>query len=568
LDTGLQEPPHEQSWKLKCGLLDSKLEGLSRENNQLRELLSDVEQRASHGNSHGTGESTSSTNIAEERGEQQEDLLSTPGKPVTGVSSNLSPAPLAIMTELNGTRIKLAQAKTENRQLSRQVKELSRKAQLVTEQREVAKRAQHRCEKLELENKSLRKDHDSHLAHKRQWDSFRREIDQTFSDTNGPSNNNNTDNSHPPEIATVLRHVKALKQHISRIKKERSGLQGNLDSSNRHISVLEQQAKEDGSAVQKYQIEIKELRTKMEASEDALRRVQAQEIIVQREADNLRDLLKTYEQKESQLSSMRGSESKNPGDTEMHESPTVKGLQVSLESTRDQLKVLTEQHKTLTEEVDPLRKQLKDMETEHERVKKKFGLLRDALMVERAKAERAEEQAHEAERLAGKGSFNTDTTRVLHLGSNPLSQAIREKYEAEIKILQRSLANSGSNQQSADAALDAEKSIARLKEFFREQSAKFREAVYQITGCKIEMIPEGPDEKGRFKVRSMYGEREEDHLLFRWAGNSKTIDLMSSDQAEKLFKTDVGLYITKFKSIPGFVSSLTLQLLENQTMLG
>eukprot|EP00978_Attheya_sp_CCMP212_P014742 scaffold37709_cov31-Attheya_sp.AAC.1 len=82
------------------------------------------------------------------------------------------------------------------------------------------------------------------------------------------------------------------------------------------------------------------------------------------------------------------------------------------------------------------------------------------------------------------------------------------------------------------------------------------------------MIPEGPDEKGRFKVRSMYGEREEDHLLFRWAGNSKTIDLMSSDQAEKLFKTDVGLYITKFKSIPGFVSSLTLQLLENQTMLG
>lgn len=45
--------------------------------------------------------------------------------------------------------------------------------------------------------------------------------------------------------------------------------------------------------------------------------------------------------------------------------------------------------------------------------------------------------ACEAETLAGKGSYNLETTRVLHLKSNPLMDAVREKYQTEIDALKR-----------------------------------------------------------------------------------------------------------------------------------
>merc|ERR1711862_905667 len=117
---------------------------------------------------------------------------------------------------------------------------------------------------------------------------------------------------------------------------------------------------------------------------------------------------------------------------------------------------------------------------------------------------------------------------------------------------------------------DAQKFNQRLKENFKEQIAIFREGVYLLTGLKIDMFD--ATEQPTFKLRSVYAEREYDHLLFIWPekykkGTSVTsLDLLSSDYAEEACKTDSFMYMTNFKSIPSFLASLTLKLFEIQTM--
>merc|ERR1712038_1606169 len=144
------------------------------------------------------------------------------------------------------------------------------------------------------------------------------------------------------------------------------------------------------------------------------------------------------------------------------------------------------------------------LQEENNRITKKFGQLRDALYDERSKVEKAEERAIQAELLAGKGSYNPETTKVVRLSDgNPLSNAIKQKYTNEIEALKLALAskehelaevtgsNSGSNSKVsaliAKQSLDAQKLSKRLKESFRKKIGMFREGVYLITGYKIDM---------------------------------------------------------------------------------
>mmetsp|Transcript_28773 Transcript_28773/g.65836 ORF Transcript_28773/g.65836 Transcript_28773/m.65836 type:complete len:88 (-) Transcript_28773:536-799(-) len=79
-------------------------------------------------------------------------------------------------------------------------------------------------------------------------------------------------------------------------------------------------------------------------------------------------------------------------------------------------------------------------------------------------------------------------------------------------------------------------------------------------------------DRPRFKVRHMYAEREDDHLMFVWPevgpGEEVTmLDLMESDLARALSKNEAFAYITKFRSYPAFMAALALNLFENQTQI-
>ena len=110
-----------------------------------------------------------------------------------------------------------------------------------------------------------------------------------------------------------------------------------------------------------------------------------------------------------------------------------------------------------------------------------------------------------AENLAGKGSYNPETTKVLHLQKNPLTSALREKYEKEIEKLKSEIEDlkdmksststtnipsntpsgrlsSKKSPTSSALSIDAQKLHQRLKESFKEQISLFREGVYLLTG--------------------------------------------------------------------------------------
>jgi len=74
----------------------------------------------------------------------------------------------------------------------------------------------------------------------------------------------------------------------------------------------------------------------------------------------------------------------------------------------------------------------------------------------------------------------------------------------------------------------------------------------------------------------IYLQKEEDHLMFMWPhrlseGKNESVtslDLLDSDLAQELSRTESFVYITKFKSIPAFMGSLCLNLFEKQTFMG
>jgi hypothetical protein len=81
------------------------------------------------------------------------------------------------------------------------------------------------------------------------------------------------------------------------------------------------------------------------------------------------------------------------------------------------------------------------------------------------------------------------------------------------------------------------------------------------------MIPE--NDRYKFKVRSVFAERERDYLLFQWpeAKEVTSLDLLNTEYAKLLTRSPSYEYMTKFHSLPAFLASAQLTLFEKQTMI-
>ncbi|OEU18554.1 hypothetical protein FRACYDRAFT_183745 [Fragilariopsis cylindrus CCMP1102] len=293
--------------------------------------------------------------------------------------------------------------------------------------------------------------------------------------------------------------------------------------------------------------------------------LKGQEDIYKREVESLRSIVKTFDELPlTEAQGMKNSESAIAGGA----SPAnIRVLEVSLTAVKEEIEVLKEAKRSLQDDLDCSVAEKEELQKKHNTVLEKFGKLRDALYAERTKAEQATERANEAEILAGKGSFNPEQTRVLHMGSNPLTVALKE----EINVLRRQIEviSNGDKQKNkgCPSDVDPNKLHQRLKQSFKEQISRFREGVYLITGYKVDMIPD--NDRYKFKVRSVFAEREKDHLVFQWPeGNHVTsLDLLNTEHAKILTKTPSYEYMTKFHSLPAFMASVQLSLFENQTMI-
>jgi hypothetical protein len=464
------------------------------------------------------------------------------------LTGQASAAPKAVMRELNAVRIALAESERKYRQLHRKSDEWSKKALQVVQLKEISEAAKFRNTKLELDLKGLQRELENQRATHARWADFVKEIGLVL----------NLTLSGPPEAATVLRHLQKQQQQVKMMEAESNSLRRSLADSNDTIASLEKATREATMTTKRSQRDLKNAQQELDQAKLKLQVMHAQEHIWQREADGLRAIVMSFDDVHTSQSGLS-------------ENAATKSIEAALNAAKEEISLLKKECERLTAELESASAARQVLEKELDRVTDKFEKLRDALIAERRKAESAEDRAVKAETLAGKGLMNPEITRTLHLEKNPLSDAIRDRYQREINGLKARLEGIAGEKPILQGTpmkpdVDPEKLHQRLKDTFKEQIGIFREGVYLITGYKIDMLLE--KSTPYFKVRSVYGEREEDMLVFNWpkgVKQPKSLELRANDFARILSATDSYQYLTKYDSMPGFMASTQLGLLEKCT---
>ncbi|KAG2386417.1 hypothetical protein C9374_002863 [Naegleria lovaniensis] len=248
--------------------------------------------------------------------------------------------------------------------------------------------------------------------------------------------------------------------------------------------------------------------------------------------------------------------------------------------------------KTLADKMESLQITVTDKQTSLETLEKEFERINTSRHEYKQKSEDLQQQVEKLQKLRdeleneiaryeqklGRGEYNKDKVKILHMKLNPETEAKKsssndvERLKTENKLLndeletlRQQLERSGTaihNEQEIvklkEENADAQRRITKLKEVFQKKINEFRKSVYLLFGFRVDVI-----ETNRFRLSSMYAESPEDYLLFESDGNA--MKLLSSEFAcsidEKIMK-----YLSQFRSIPGFLSSLTMDLFNKQTV--
>ena len=464
-------------------------------------------------------------------------------------------APPAVMKELNRVRIALAETERRERQALRQVDQWQSRHASVVHESEQGRLALKRLPDLQEQVQALQAHQANNQAQQEAWSEFGKSLKAVLGKTTTTSSSSSSSsstkaNNGPPEISAIQRFLKDSQTRTTQAEQQSRRLQQELHTVQKSIVPLEAQIQQLNNNIRTLEREKRIVDGKYAESQRQVSQLETQNTIYQKEITNLQGLIKTLD--ELPLASRKDLPDGKATSAAVHT------LELSLQTSKDQLAIVSKEKTRLSKELEENRAEL-------ERVKDKFGKLRDALMAERAKVEAAEQRAHQAETLAGKGSFNPETTRVLHLEQTPLMEALKE----EVQVLKRQMAEAG-KATGASSSADPSKLNKRLKENFKEQIALFREGVYLMTGYKIDMLPN--TDRPTFRVRSMFGEHEEDHLLLKWPkakdpSSVKSLDILNTPMAKTLSTTPSMEYMTKFHSLPAFLSSVQLHLFEKQTVM-
>ncbi|KAM3865165.1 mitotic spindle assembly checkpoint protein MAD1 [Diretmus argenteus] len=250
-------------------------------------------------------------------------------------------------------------------------------------------------------------------------------------------------------------------------------------------------------------------------------------------------------------------------------------VELELESVKKQQASVTERNSSVTkEEVSELRQKIEDLEKERQRLEEQNNILEMRL-----------------ERHNLQGDYDPVKTRVLHFKMNPTSVA-KQQRQQEVEALReevtclrehlRSLQDGGTLVHAQDNAsthnpnlslslppsqevLDLRKQMEsselrnqRLKEVFQKKIQEFRTICYVLTGYQIDITIEN-----HYRLSSVYAEHMEDSLLFK-KGSSGTMQLMETEFSKTLGEM-VALHLHHQKSIPAFLSAVTLDLFSRQT---
>uniref|UniRef100_A0AAQ6A7L2 Mitotic spindle assembly checkpoint protein MAD1 n=1 Tax=Amphiprion ocellaris TaxID=80972 RepID=A0AAQ6A7L2_AMPOC len=209
------------------------------------------------------------------------------------------------------------------------------------------------------------------------------------------------------------------------------------------------------------------------------------------------------------------------------------------------------------------RQKIEDLERERQRLEEQNNILEMRL-----------------ERHNLQGDYDPVKTRVLHLKMNPTTAAKQERQQ-EVEALReevtclrdlvRSLQGGGAVLHSQDDSSihttnlrkqmeSSELRNQRLKEVFQRKIQEFRTVCYVLTGYQIDITTEN-----QYRLTSVYAEQMDDSLLFK-KGSNGSMQLMETEFSKTLGEM-VALHLHHQKSIPAFLSAVTLELFSRQTTI-
>ncbi|KAG0269498.1 coiled-coil domain-containing protein mad1 [Actinomortierella ambigua] len=487
-----------------------------------------------------------------------------------------------IERELKNQMTYIKQLEGQNRQLSvecKHFKQLYQNVEVLKEEKasmeqklKMLDELGFKCAKLEVENGVLKKE-------KEQWTVFLRQGDMT-------------DYKAPYELAKAVAQLRAEKATLLLAKGESDAT---LKNNHRRIEQLEQQIREVMHTVASQEEICRE-----EASKALV--AQRSKDLALRDAQNLRDLLKTYDMEEKTLMG---------GNYDAQKTARIEQLEALVQEYREKLDAAIASSATTVFQqnsvgtgaqslLETIQKTTEgvyaQLSTDNKRLTEDKLKLQQNLEILRKENESLEAKLVEHEIAMGAGAFNPATSRILEINDSPANrhQAIRQKVLDDLKEENRALleaykALQQQRQQLQDqptseniemvpmASLERlqseldriqqelavnEKKISRLKSSWRDKADEFRQAVHSLLGYKLNYL-----EDGRVEMISAYAAQEDQSFVFRSGQNDEgSMQLVGTGSHAFMedFKEEFEFWVNGLGSIPAFLSRVTLRLAESQ----
>uniref|UniRef100_A0A8C6KD86 Mitotic spindle assembly checkpoint protein MAD1 n=1 Tax=Nothobranchius furzeri TaxID=105023 RepID=A0A8C6KD86_NOTFU len=359
----------------------------------------------------------------------------------------------------------------------------------------------------------------------------------------------------------LSREVIQIQQREITLKEQNYALGSRVRSLERSQSTLLAEMTQQSSKIMEEQ-------NKREAQESLVRRLQRRVLLLTKERNGMRAILESYDSElaPSEYSPQLANRLKEAEEvlqrTQNHnmdmEVLTFSLFQVELEletAKKEQVSAADSCSSATKEEVNILRQKIEDLEKERQRLEEQNNNLEMRL-----------------ERHNLQGDYDPVKTRVVHLKMNPTAAAKQQRQQdvevlreevTRLRELVRSLQDGGAVGLSQDLRKQMESSKLtnqRLKEVFQKKIQEFRTVCYVLTGYQIDITIEN-----QYRLTSVYAEHMEDSLLFR-KGSNGNMQLMETEFSKTLGEM-VALHLHHQKSIPAFLSAVTLDLFSRQTTI-
>ncbi|XP_028313388.1 mitotic spindle assembly checkpoint protein MAD1 [Gouania willdenowi] len=395
-----------------------------------------------------------------------------------------------------------------------------------------------------------------------------------------------------------IRKPEDLSREVIQIQQKEIALKEQNYALNSRVRSMEHSQSELRLELNQQRNKTMEEQKKRETHDALVRRLQKRVLLLTKERDGMRAILESYD---SELAPTEYSPQLNK---------RVKEAEEVLQRVQNHNVEMETQLTKAQEETGSLKLQLQSVELELESLKsqqasgadssslatkEEVGILRQKIEDLEAERQRLEEQNNilemRLERHNLQGDYDPVKTRVLHFKMNPTSVAKQQRQqevealEEEIKHLRElvcSLQGGGAVAHSHDdsslhssnlsISLPPSKEIQhlrkqiesselknqRLKEVFQKKIQEFRRVCYVLTGYQIDLTTEN-----QYRLSSVFAEHMDDSLLFK-KGSNGNMQLMETEFSKTLGEM-VALHLHHQKSIPVFLSAVTLELFSRQT---